>query len=331
MIRKRGVKWQADISSPTRRYRKSFDNEAAALSWEAIATEAIRQGLEPPDPAKCNETRSIAAFYTQYKRVIFKGEIATIDKNANVVFRYIDPNTSLISIDTAAIDQMIHRMLEDGKAGGTINRKLAFISKVLKYAARHGLIDKVPTIERQREGEGNMRFITRAEEQAMFDYFEHMGLMDTKMFTQFLLYTGCRFSEPLQVRPRDLNDGVLSLLKTKTRVPRGLLLPEKALEAYEHFRAYDDARVFARINYQTYRGHWSRLKYHMGLEDDKEFVPHCLRHTCCSRLVQAGVDLRRTQMWMGHKAIQTTLRYAHLAPKDLDKCASALNNAAVDL
>lgn len=28
--------------------------------------------------------------------------------------------------------------------------------------------------------------------------------------------------------------------------------------------------------------------------------------------------------WMGHKSIQTTLRYAHLAPKDLDVAAKAL-------
>lgn len=314
------------MSGPVRRYRKSFDSEVAAIKWEKIANEAISKGLEPPEPTKDTETRGIFDFYTQYKRVIFKGEITTIEKNANVVFRYIAPGTPLAAIDTAAVDQMINEMLEDGKAGGTINRKLAFLSKVLKYAERHGLVDKVPTIERQREGEGNMRFITRAEEQVILDYFDHVGLIDTKMYTQFLLYTGCRFSEPLQVLSRDLNGGVLSLLKTKTRVPRGLLLPTKALEAYEHFAAYRDTRIFEQINYQTYRGHWSRLKYHMKLEDDKEFVPHCLRHTCCSRLVQAGVDLRRTQMWMGHKAIQTTLRYAHLAPKDLDKCADALSS-----
>jgi len=42
---------------------------------------------------------------------------------------------------------------------------------------------------------------------------------------------------------------------------------------------------------------------------------HDLRHTFASRLVMAGVDIRTVQELMGHKTIQVTLRYSHLAPK----------------
>lgn len=44
---------------------------------------------------------------------------------------------------------------------------------------------------------------------------------------------------------------------------------------------------------------------------------HTCRHTCASRLVQGGVDIRRVKDWMGHTTIQTTMIYAHLAPKNL--------------
>jgi hypothetical protein len=37
-------------------------------------------------------------------------------------------------------------------------------------------------------------------------------------------------------------------------------------------------------------------------------------------------NLRRVQKWLGHKRIETTLIYAHLAPGDLDTCAVALED-----
>ncbi len=49
------------------------------------------------------------------------------------------------------------------------------------------------------------------------------------------------------------------------------------------------------------------------------------RHTTCSRLVQAGFPLIVVQKWMGHATIQTTMKYAHLAPDSLDVALQALN------
>ena len=45
----------------------------------------------------------------------------------------------------------------------------------------------------------------------------------------------------------------------------------------------------------------------------KEFTWYCLRHSFASRLVMAGVDIRTVADLMGHKTIQMTMRYAHLA------------------
>jgi len=48
---------------------------------------------------------------------------------------------------------------------------------------------------------------------------------------------------------------------------------------------------------------------------------HDLRHTFASRLVMARIPLRTVQLLMGHKRIETTLRYSHLAAE----CSRAID------
>jgi site-specific recombinase XerD len=44
-----------------------------------------------------------------------------------------------------------------------------------------------------------------------------------------------------------------------------------------------------------------------------DFHWHDLRHSCASRCIMAGVDLRTLQQPMGHKTSQMVVRYTHLS------------------
>jgi integrase len=72
------------------------------------------------------------------------------------------------------------------------------------------------------------------------------------------------------------------------------------------------------------RNAWEKARELMGMDTDPQFVPHMLRHTCATRLSQAGVSLPVIKEWLGHTTIQTTIRYAHFNKKDLMMAAKAL-------
>ena len=56
-----------------------------------------------------------------------------------------------------------------------------------------------------------------------------------------------------------------------------------------------------------------------------ELTPYCTRHTCCTRLVEAGLPANVVKDWMGHKSIQTTLTYyAKSSPTLMAKAVNAL-------
>lgn len=59
----------------------------------------------------------------------------------------------------------------------------------------------------------------------------------------------------------------------------------------------------------------------------KDFKFHDLRHTFASHLVMSGVDITTIKELLGHKTINMTLRYAHLAPSHKVKAVDDLDKA----
>ena len=68
----------------------------------------------------------------------------------------------------------------------------------------------------------------------------------------------------------------------------------------------------------------------MGLEEDKTFTLHALRHTFASRLAQRGVDFHKISVLMGHKTLAMTKRYSHLKPKHTFSVVNVLDNDRAD-
>ncbi len=114
----------------------------------------------------------------------------------------------------------------------------------------------------------------------------------------------------------------MTFWETKAGNHRSVPLTQRAQRVVARRRPISKDGPFAEINRSTLRSLWDRLRTHYPWL--KDAVIHTYRHTCASRLVQRGVDLMRVKLWMGHKAIQTTLRYAHLAPKHLEDALEAL-------
>ena len=307
---------RGEITSPIQDLRRNTDE------WLKTMKEKVRVGMDISQDVMEN-TRAVVMNLRELAEEVLnrhwrgcKSELS-LWRNAKDVYLRLGASRPVREIDERLIDDLVYQLERDGKSNGTINRRLA-LSKMLRHAYRRGYIARIPVIERKREPEGRMRWINEEEEQAMLAKFEEIGRDDVADFCKVLVDTGLRTGELFKLCGRDVDAEarVVYLWDTKNGKSRSVPLTSRAMDAINRNHKQDSQLPLFSFTQDSFNHAWKTMKHMIGLGNDKEFVPHCLRHTCASRLVQRGIDLRVIQEFLGHKSISTTIRYAKINSKE---------------
>lgn len=213
--------------------------------------------------------------------------------NMKQVERYFGAAKSVKEIDTDAVDAFIDYCMARGNANGTINRKLAVLSKALRFAKDRGIIAALPRFERKQEALNRIRWLSDEEEKALLDLFRRWEREDHAEVVECLIDTGFRPIELYRITPRDvdLKVGSITIWKSKGRhIPRTIFMTKRVKAIVERrisAATAPNAKLFPYSN-AWMRHPWDRARFQLGFANDEHFVPHICRHTCASRLVQRG-------------------------------------------
>jgi len=216
----------------------------------------------------------------------------------------------------------------------------------IKFLYEHTLQRKMPILELMRfPALQRLPVVLTIEE--VHCILECVHLPGVRICLRTIYGCGLRIQEGvhLQVQDIDASQGVLHIRNGKGGKDRNVPLPAKILNLLRRYwsvhrnpkwlfpsrvevpnhldQASDPMRV--RV---IQRGFQAALK-ESGVQ--KAATVHTLRHSYATHLLEAGVDLRVIQAYLGHSSPRTTSIYTHITPKLQESALQALDQILQDL
>lgn len=315
-------RWRVELTKGTERYRKRHetmkdaeeDEKRVLAAWEAGETAKDAAPLPRKAASGCltfgegiKEAEGILWEQADTKDIAWSRLRSCVE--------FLGHDRPLDDLKTTDLDRLRLHLKKEGRTDATVNRFLSCLRTFLTWCKARDFrtlpVNKdtivFPWI---KEKSGRLRWITYEEEARL------LSLMPDNVakLVRVALDTGCRRDELLTARLDQLSATHLHLWDTKTEEPRHVpLRPETAAILKE---LIETKTMPTRRNLRSW---WDRAKDRMGLADDNEFVFHTCRHTRAVRLVDAGIDVLLIKELLGHKRIETTLRYAKVRPQNLER------------
>ena len=308
----------------------------------------IKAGQEPAragtaSPSAAGPTVAEVAERYMREHVAVRCKPTTAKGYRDVLDRFLVPELGSLrlgEIGRARVEALHYRLHQ---TPATANQAVVLLSRLFTMAEAWGLapeggnpcrfVKKYP--RRSRE-----RFLSEPE-------FRRLGSVLTELEAEgevsasavaalrLLMLTGCRRNEILTLRWEDvdLKAGELRLRDAKTG-DRSVALSPAARRVLATLPRLPDnpwvipgRRAGTRLNDLNAR--WAVVRARAGLKDVRI---HDLRHSFASRALALGESLPMIGKLLGHRQVQTTARYAHLARESVKTAAARIaESLAVDM
>ncbi|MCT7445489.1 tyrosine-type recombinase/integrase [Aliarcobacter cryaerophilus] len=222
------------------------------------------------------------------------------------------------------VDKKLGRVL----APKTVQHILATARHIFNHAIKNELIKnltnpigsgrvRMPKVENQKIG-----FFTKEKAKELLELLLQRENKRLYELTTLLLFTGARFSEVARLTWSDINfnTSLIFFASSKDGNARYIKMSNRVLEVVNTlYKNKINNLVIPTINGNKYE----KMPKEWQIEVDKlipgndnankdRLTTHSLRHSHASWLAQSGVDILHIKEQLGHKKIETTMRYSHL-------------------
>lgn len=336
-------RWQATVRTlDGRRISRTDPLRKVVAAWAKDAETQIAQGRWK-DPRKTHITvGQWWELYSYAKRV--ETETARADESSWRL--HIQPtfeHVQLADLKPVDVEIWVVERINAGVGPSAIRRALNLLKAILESAVdnNHLPSNVARKVRHPQEAEPVIDWFTLDEVDAIVAEMRARQWYEMAAMTLVMVWAGLRWGEAaaLNVEDFDFTASTIDISHTLTQngkdkpYPKNdasvdlVSCPGHVLDAVRDVlgdktrgRVFTTRRQSKDLSGANWRRDWDDVLAAAGV---RRRHPHICRHTCASWLVQAGVPLYNVSKQLRHASIQTTQRYAHLAPEVHDPVRTA--------
>jgi len=200
-----------------------------------------------------------------------------------------------------------------------LNKEILILSNFFNFCIEKGLIEKNPA-----SGTKKLNELSRLKTLSDDDISKLINGATNKLtkdLITFLIYTGCRKGEALNLKwdDVDLENDVIAVKGTKTKYDRYIPIHNKLKELLVGIEKIDGCDYVFNTGGKKIGNFRKSFMTACKNASLKDLHIHDLRHVFASKMVMGGTSLYITGELLGHRTTQMTKRYSHLVPETLKK------------
>ena len=311
---------------------KTSDKKTAKLIAESLQTDLAREQHNLPSLNKTVVKFTTVLFNEYIKNQNVSEKTIEIRLTASKHFLSFFENKDIKNINQIEIENYLFKRKNEilnlpknlSKREQDISFRLANIEiatlyNFFNYCIKKGYIDKNPCSGIKKLNELS-RLKTLSDEDIQKLIAGSTNKL-TKDIITFLIYTGCRKGEALNLKwdDVDMQNGIIAIKGTKTKYDRYIPISKPLKELLSGIEKNQDSLYVFNKNGAKLTDF--KRSFHTACKNAgfKDMHIHDLRHVFASKMVMNGTSLFITGELLGHRTTQMTKRYSHLVPETLKK------------
>ncbi len=209
-----------------------------------------------------------------------------------------------------------NRRLNEGATKNTVNHHLTYLNSMFNVLIEHGEWqheNPLLKVKKLKFDQQELTYLSTHEIKMLLLASKQSSKATMQFVIRVCLATGARWSEAEQLKAEQIKNGLITYTKTKNGLPRSVPVTEDLIKAINptgkmRGRLFEDC-------YEQFKAVLSKS----GIVLPKGQRTHVLRHSFASHYMINGGDILKLNKALGHKTLQQTMTYAHLAPDHLGR------------